>query len=901
MTISLQHNAAVLHQPVAAFVRGNSIIEWLTEISRWNVDAGKLSFYVLPTSVQLPAPAGLFVIINNTIEANKLNDAYGLLAERLYVPVHASVYPYCSPAELKEILMWDVQVFHPTIGLVGFDKEDALSLEQLFNYTNPVAMQWDFAHPGVPLRPALMQVQVSQPTQQEVLDSIKKDIDAQPLKDIPGAKEGKLPAIEKVTDTIKYGMLKALYSLINGAVFLGNVLPAGNSNRLQNGNASGTPSSGMFAQWQNWLEKNMEMLEKRQQDELQRLMKMFEENPELALQYAIPLDSKYLDRGKTKPSSSLLTWRSTIFNIKDLGGRSNVNRWDIGDRYFDLRTKYLTSAKALMAKGNYKKAAYVYAHLLADYTSAANALVQGKHYREAAVLYKDHLHNTKAAAECLENGGLIIESIELYKEMNETEKVGDLYRHLEQQEPSNRYFKLTIAKYLATGNQLEAARILHEKMKEDARAKQILLDGWNNNHHAESCLKRYFDIVAITAEGKLKEDVEKIYKDTDEKDGQLLNVLLHVKQYYADEELANRTTDIAYEIMSKKAVNNDHSLLTQLKQFVPGDKLLAPDVSRYIQKRPKNRLNEQQPLLKLDPDVKWMDATWYRNQLLVVGTKGQKLQLARCNWYANIEYTTWPNDITKGEKLWIISNPVQTNQIIITGSKKFRATTVQIHKNKYFEDVIEIIDPVWLPTNHIGFALTNVGVSFLEANNGSATLHNYTQDGLLKNSVICKPAKEEFVFHDSNNHQSLIKCGVEYYKLFGNTIVAIDEKGAYAHYTLHSGLRMFAVVKQQKGTLVLVSTNAGCHMLHYLNGAFEERVDLFAEEKIPTNISFLTSTAFALVQKSSVEIYSINEKTISTLRTIQTETNIISVIPAYTNQKFALVEETGAVSVHEHG
>ena len=91
-----------------------------------------------------------------------------------------------------------------------------------------------------------------------------------------------------------------------------------------------------------------------------------------------------------------------------------------------------------MRLGRYRRAAYIYAHLLGDFTNAAAALVAGKHWREAAVLYRDKLKRPEMAAKCLEQGGLWAEAIEFYEQLGDFEKVGDLYAQLEQPEEAEK-------------------------------------------------------------------------------------------------------------------------------------------------------------------------------------------------------------------------------------------------------------------------------------------------------------------------------------------------------------------------------------------------------------------------------------------------------------------------------
>ena len=170
---------------------------------------------------------------------------------------------------------------------------------------------------------------------------------------------------------------------------------------------SGRP--GLFQRLESWLGGRIDNLEQKRQNEIERLLKLFGENLEEALKYAIPLGGPYQDRGAAPPSARLGA-RATDFNLRGLGGGGRADVWNL-DAYRDnLGLQYRQAATREIEAGRFKKAAYIYAHLLADFHSAALTLEQGGFYREAAALYQDHLNNRLAAAKCLENGGLLIAS-----------------------------------------------------------------------------------------------------------------------------------------------------------------------------------------------------------------------------------------------------------------------------------------------------------------------------------------------------------------------------------------------------------------------------------------------------------------------------------------------------------
>lgn len=149
-------------------------------------------------------------------------------------------------------------------------------------------------------------------------------------------------------------------------------------------------------------------------------------------------------RGIARPSSTLPS-HGVNFDLRRLGGGGAADPWVLpGDLYSRLRAEYMELAGREMRLGRYRRAAYIYAHLLGDSSNAAAALIAGKHWREAAVLYRDKLKRPDQAAKCLEQGGLWAEAIEFYEKLEAFEKVGDLHAKLEQPEEAEKAWRRAV-------------------------------------------------------------------------------------------------------------------------------------------------------------------------------------------------------------------------------------------------------------------------------------------------------------------------------------------------------------------------------------------------------------------------------------------------------------------------
>jgi hypothetical protein len=134
-----------------------------------------------------------------------------------------------NPDELKKILVWERQLFHPTVGLVGFSPHDAVDPAHWLAVSPPLKTNWTLAHPGWAARPRFQQIHMPQPTVDEVLDSFKAGLQTQPLDQIPGKAEE-------------------------------------------------APSPDWLTRWKNWMKRKMrpEDLENKRKSEMERLLNLYD-------------------------------------------------------------------------------------------------------------------------------------------------------------------------------------------------------------------------------------------------------------------------------------------------------------------------------------------------------------------------------------------------------------------------------------------------------------------------------------------------------------------------------------------------------------------------------------------------------------------------------------------------
>jgi hypothetical protein len=436
-----------------------------------------------------------------------------------------------------------------------------------------------------------------------------------------------------------------------------------------NASATGTTAQrSWFGRWRQRVrervQRSMEDLQRRRESELDRLVRMMDENPDEGLQYAVPLNSEYMGRGGDNGWDSLSRGLPD-FSLGGLGGGGGGGSFTSPEHYQKLRERYMKQANLLLEKGDYRKAAYVYAHLLGDLHSAASVLEQGRYYREAAALYKDHLKNHLLAAQCLEKGGLLAEAAEEYREIKQHEKAGDLYRMLAHEEKAQSMYQLCVEQALAQQNYLEAARLQHDKQHHTAAAEESLLLGWNSMHPQENCLHRYIALRAEQEESPAH-TAQRLYQAglKMQQEQIFLNQLrLIYQQAPPDSTDAALAQQLALRLISAQALDGKHAAVNQLQHFTQSDRLVQADASRYIV---QNRIQSQQPAalpellaISLPKGVAWRKLITGSRYWVALGETAQKLSMVRISATGQTEQFNWTDTFSEAiENLEIQHHPL---------------------------------------------------------------------------------------------------------------------------------------------------------------------------------------------------------------------------------------------------
>jgi tetratricopeptide (TPR) repeat protein len=904
MQLQLKYSQHAHLQMHAAFVPGTQAAEWFAQMDAWQTDLQTLSCYLLPHSLANNQAAGLFIIFNGAVPPTGLiKYPYSKIGGKLFIPVDAALEPVVTADELTKLLLWEVQVFHPYIGMVGFDAGDKLSLANLILLPQPQLQLWNFAHPGLN-SPAGLQMIGLEPLKAEadVVEDLNDNVGSMPLSQIMNLKgDSESSSSEILKKTGNAFAMAGLFFLLTLS-FIGKMIFTIFSLIAPKSQPVRGRQKGLLQELEEWINKKMGDLQKQRDSELNRLMGLFDKDPDEALKYAIPLGSPYLNRG-TAPQSGKLGKRSTDFNLGALGGGGRVDSWDVGNYQYALRKKYEQAANTAVAAGNFKRAAYIYAHLLSNFYSAANVLQQGKFYREAAALYKEHFKNNKLAAECLERGGLLSEAIPLYIEMDNPEKVGDLYTQLGRPDKALPYYHTTVDRLKTSKDYKQAAKITLEKLHKKDDALNVLLDGWKDTYNPEACLHAYFDLAHDEEQNTLPYEVRRIYADhvPRSKKTTFLNILADTAQKYKNKELEAVTLNIAYEVVSIQVSQGEMSGLKLMNKFVHGDRMLMADANRFINtKRELPPINDKATYLHLRNDTKCIDLVTYHDQLLAIGEKDGDLYLMRANWQGKADYEYLFKLQPIPQRVWIVADAGLSDVVMIVGDKVPVHIDKELGEYTDFERSLKLQSLNWLDEHILACCLNGTGITQLHyENNGSLSLSHFRPNGEQQDRFLCESNSFPInvppggfnapVMHFRKDH---------FYYSFGNTLLRIGLDGATEILELDANIIKFDITEQHTALKLALLTDEGCLLVTPTLKELKITSPFFVQDGMATDIKLLNDNKLAVACGKQVMIYDLAGKVPELRAILATENPVERIIAIPKRHHCAFLEADNRVSIY---
>lgn len=548
-------------------IQGNQPHKWLSEIQAMGLILENLVAYPIPATTP-NSVWGCFLMVN--LEKYKvdirLNTFVQVINQVLYLPEKTTLYPSLSKHDIDKLFLDKPAILHPFFGL--------LELSEPINWLELVAIPMqkatDCRRPidGVFIPKRIHSFQIIATSAEETLEQLEEKIFPQQknFEDQP------LNVFEK-TKLLLYKQLfnkkaksdtepadyqeKPLLSLFKSVL-----------NLFSKKEAAITES----------MKEDFDSLEKRNQKYLDKLLEMFQNNLEEALKYAIPLEDG-TSRGDDSMGGADFSMRWNNFSLFGNNNSSGSgSAFFDNDGYFKLQKEYSDAAQKLIQQKEYHKAAFIFMKLLKNPFQAAQTLENGGLYQDAASIYLKYVKDKNKAAICYEKGNMTVDAIELYKELNQNEKVGDLYVSINRQKEGFVYYQKVVDEYQSSYQYVKASLLYKNKMFDVESGQALLLDGWRNQRDAFNCLNNYLN--NIHQDSTRWQELVGVYKqDVSPQNHEVfLNVLKY--EFERDGEFTAGIRDMAYEVITKQLKINP-SIVSELKTYNKKDKQLVKDTIRY--------------------------------------------------------------------------------------------------------------------------------------------------------------------------------------------------------------------------------------------------------------------------------------------------------------------------------
>lgn len=539
---------------------------WLFALMELHLEVHQVMCYPIPDR-QPNQIWGCLVALPSPIQAAAVSPHVALQCahDYLFLPENSQLSPVLEATALGNLLLQKPHLLHPTLGLV--ELFEPLDWSTLFTLapTHPLTSQ--APQEGLPL-----------PTNIQIFT-----VEAAPVEESLGFLDEVVPEREDLQGA----------PLTAAEVFRLRKLRAWKEAHLSQQNQP--EAKGLWARlqekirstppWTEELEEELQALEKRYQNPMNRLVDLLKEDPEKALKYAIPLNNNQIGRGYGQQDDQG-TWdwmprwaNTTLFQSDSDSGYNSGRSYTVpNSQYYELQKQYRASAEQLIREGKYDKAAFIYLRLLRAPKTAAETLMKGELYEQAASIHLKYLNDEASAAFCYEKANRLEKALELYKKLEKNTKVGDLYQQLGKPELAALYYEKVIAAFLESKKYHTAAKYCQEKLQDRARAYELAFAGWFHGKAPVQCLQYCLDGLEVAA--AQRDFLENLYQENFT-DGRILEFLQVLRTYYNTKEAEQAwVRALAYRVITDHA-EEDVNLLRQILYFNNKDVHLSKDILRH--------------------------------------------------------------------------------------------------------------------------------------------------------------------------------------------------------------------------------------------------------------------------------------------------------------------------------
>lgn len=390
------------------------------------------------------------------------------LSENLLLPVDADLVPGLLAEEATALVRDRGLVFLPGDLVLAFTPDRPLSLASLVAVTEVRRENWRPLPEPPPLPDRIQEVllESSEESAEEILEQGSEGIGVETAR----PPDAHLPAAMMGRAALGLGKTLAWLGATLGLSGL-----AGLGARLAGKAVEMVP-------------RLSESLLGRQEAAMRELLRLLRSgNIERALRHALPLDDSA--RGPSLAGNANLPDRDPRYRLLDLlANRSGPGGVWItpAQMYQELWRQYVRLAEEALRRGDFRRAAFIHAHLLRDFRQAAAALARGRLHHDAAVIYLKKLDDTLAAAREFEAAGEIDRALELYRQHGEHEMAGDLLRRAGEEEQALGEYEIAAARLFNLGRAYQAGELMGQRARREDLARPYYEHGWAARPHLDA-------------------------------------------------------------------------------------------------------------------------------------------------------------------------------------------------------------------------------------------------------------------------------------------------------------------------------------------------------------------------------------------------------------------------------
>jgi hypothetical protein len=473
---------------------------------------------------------------------------------------------------------------------------------------------------------------------------------------------------------------------------------------------------------------------------------------------------------------------------------------------------------------------------------------------------------------------------------------------LGQDQLATKYYNDTVKRSLDAKDYINAARLKIDKMGDAVEGQNILLDGWKDDNQPERCLARYFEVLP---EEKLHDSIIDVYelhvglrqKTT------FLKVLADMVPKNTDPQFRETLTEISYEIVHQQVSRGDHSALALLGKFLPDDRLLGQDASRYLlQNHKKPRTLFATSYLILRQDTKWVAIINYHDQLIGVGLKNQELHLFRANWDGKIDYEFLFLSTDLNPSFQLIADAQVSSQVILTGSAIPLAMRKKMGAYSYFEKELNFSQLNWQQPKTLGYGLKTheESVFVLRVDGDSLSLGEFSHDGNLLRRTDCSMEGEKISIYGMHflRNTELYWRKEHFYFISENRLIRLDTEGRMGMLPLEADVIAFSISGAYAALKIAVLTTEGCVIV--IPGLKEMVISTpaFAGELNAAFVQLLPDNRLVIASNELAMVYNISGVTPKLICEVQPENPIVRILSVPKRHHFALLETDNRISIH---